>query len=69
MSKNKKMSINQAMKEIDLALEIFEETAQETLHKEFGFGPKRQARFMERFKENAYVKLLQQQRKMKRMIK
>jgi len=46
-----KLTIKQAMDEINKAYDHFEKIAKETLRKEFGFGPKRIARFEEVFSE------------------
>jgi hypothetical protein len=60
MSKRIRLTLGQCKREIDDALALFEEIALETLHKEFGFGPKRQERFMNRFHTVARAKLMEQ---------
>jgi hypothetical protein len=69
MSRDKRITLAQCRREIDSALELWEQIAKETLHKEFGFGPKRQARFMERFHSVAQTKLLEQYARMRRMVR
>ncbi|MGG3737212.1 hypothetical protein [Aeribacillus pallidus] len=69
MSRDKRITLAQCQREINKALDVWEEIAKETLHKEFGFGPKRQERFVERFSRVAHSKLLEQYARMRRMVK
>lgn len=59
MRKDKRFTVRQVMNEIHLAYDFFEEAAKETLKKEFGFGEKRWARFVEGFSEAAANKCLE----------
>lgn len=53
MSKDKKITIRQAVKLVQDAYDRYEELAKQVLREEFGFGPARLARFEERFSELA----------------
>jgi len=50
MSRDKRLTIHQAVKEIQYAYDYFEKVCKRVLKEEFGFGPKRMARFEEKFK-------------------
>lgn len=60
MAKRIRITLGQCKREIDDALALWEQIALETLHKEFGFGPNRQERFMNRFHTVARAKLMGQ---------
>ena len=66
--KDKRMTIPQVMREIHHAYDHFEETAKETLAKEFGFGEKRWQRFVERFSEVSAQKCIEIESSMRRRL-
>lgn len=67
--KDKRITIRQAVKEIQRAYDQFEKLAKLTLREEFGFGDKRLARFEERFSELAANECLRIEAEMRKSVR
>ncbi|MBM7717162.1 putative Fe-S cluster-containing radical SAM superfamily enzyme [Bacillus thermophilus] len=59
---DKRMTMNQVYKAMNQMCEEIEHVVLVTLNKEFGFGEKRKARFMEAFRREMNIHLLQQEK-------
>lgn len=60
---DKRLTMAQCEKEINDALDTFEKAALEALHSEFGFGKKRQDRFMKAFKQKVYEIIIEEEKR------
>ena len=66
MSRDKRITVRQAMELVHDAYDRFEQLALQTLREQFGFGPVRLARFEERFSELAAEECLRIQTGLRR---
>lgn len=65
----KRITINQAYKTMNEMCIQLEQVTLKTLHSEFGFGEKRQERFMNEFRKQMNAYLLQQEREMRKQTR
>jgi len=67
--RDKRLTVNQVMREMERAFEMFEQTTKETLHKEFGFGEQRWERFRDAFSREIEKKLIDVEKGMRRSVR
>jgi hypothetical protein len=68
MSKDKRITLRQAVKEIQTAYDRLERVARQVLEQDFGFTPEQTDRFMERFGERAAAECVRIEADMRRRL-